>query len=425
MSDTPSPNGLSPSHTLTHICVDGVCHCDWRIAINDCQEHGAITIINIVNIALSAFVIVVGLALLFYRIVIKHHAVFELRSKKGFLRPKPVESMLLLLVIFNILRLLTSLILLIDVAPTNLIARSFLFEISWQFGYGGFALYLVGIAQALSETHKSIATGWLPSPLFVDILGSWFFLWPFVINNICSIVAGALATTNLQAAEVFTRLLYGFWFLHNSTITTAVLYSGWRLISILNRNLTKFKTSGARYTSIKKGIFKIKMIIAIIAVCLMTFATFLLLYGILRNMIIVNFPGSIFLAVIWTYLGPVTTIFVELAIIINPVIKDNPALALKSSGGDIMSEDTVEESYVTTESNSTLQGTMDLKTFDDIKHSQTQYEQVFHKHSAGPMKSSFVQKNYGRHQNRQTRTIENCDVEESSQIELTKSTGFQ
>lgn len=53
----------------------------------------------------------------------------------------------------------------------------------------------------------------------------------------------------------------------------------------------------------------------IIVVCLLLFAIFLLMYGALRDKIMVNVPGSIFLGVIWNYLGPVTTLCVEIAVI--------------------------------------------------------------------------------------------------------------
>lgn len=59
------------------------------------------------------------------------------------------------------------------------------------------------------------------------------------------------------------------------------------------------------------------MLVAIIINCLMMFATFLLLYGILRDLIMVNVPGSVFLSVVWTYLGPLATAAVELAIFVK------------------------------------------------------------------------------------------------------------
>jgi hypothetical protein len=45
------------------------------------------------------------------------------------------------------------------------------------------------------------------------------------------------------------------------------------------------------------------------------FAVFLLMYGVLRDKIMTSLPGSIALSAIWNLLGPITTIFVEAAII--------------------------------------------------------------------------------------------------------------
>lgn len=39
------------------------------------------------------------------------------------------------------------------------------------------------------------------------------------------------------------------------------------------------------------------------------------MYGILRDEIMINPPGSIFLGTIWNFLGPVTTLCVEIAVI--------------------------------------------------------------------------------------------------------------
>lgn len=53
----------------------------------------------------------------------------------------------------------------------------------------------------------------------------------------------------------------------------------------------------------------------LISVCLFMFAVFLLMYGVLRDKIMTSLPGSIALSAIWNLLGPITTIFVEAAII--------------------------------------------------------------------------------------------------------------
>ena len=51
----------------------------------------------------------------------------------------------------------------------------------------------------------------------------------------------------------------------------------------------------------------------------MLFATLLLLYGILRDQIMTSTAGSVFLGAVWTYLGTISTLLVELAVIIKYV----------------------------------------------------------------------------------------------------------
>ncbi|KAI9245211.1 hypothetical protein BDA99DRAFT_543723 [Phascolomyces articulosus] len=311
--------------TLLRHCNDqNVCHCDWRLTLTDCEESMAMYYINIVNIALCGLVVVV---------VIKGHSIWDHRhGTRGCLRPKPVDALLSMLMIFNALRLLSSVILVVDISPTNIIARSFMYEFPWQFGVGAFTLYMIGIGQTLADSHKVIATGWLPSPLSVDIIGLSLFISPFIIHNICSLIAGSFAYSNLWMAELFTHLLYGFWFLDNTLISFAVIFAGVRLINILKEHLIKFPASGPRYVAIKTGIIKIQMLVAITVICLMSFATLLLLYGILRNQIMINTAGSIFLGVVWSLLGPITTLSIELAIIINLSFDKNPAFGTSSSG---------------------------------------------------------------------------------------------
>ena len=48
--------------TLPRHCNDGgVCHCDWRLTIYDCEEANAMYYVYIINIALSGLVVAVGM----------------------------------------------------------------------------------------------------------------------------------------------------------------------------------------------------------------------------------------------------------------------------------------------------------------------------------------------------------------------------
>ncbi|KAI8355650.1 hypothetical protein EDC96DRAFT_264545 [Choanephora cucurbitarum] len=290
-------------------------------------------------------------------------------------------------------RLFSSAILIADIFP-DMISRSFIYEFPWQFGFGSFALYLIGIAQTLSDSHRVLASTWLPSARTVDFIGGYIFFSPFVINNIMSIVAGVMAERNLMIAQLFTRLLYIMWFVHCSTLCGAVIFAGVRLIAILREHLQKFNTSGPRYVSVQTGIFKIRAVVTIIAICLMMFAIFLLLFGILRELIVVNIYGSVILGAVWNFLGVVATTGVLVAVLINPKIDDNTDLGLKTSSAEKSGK---ENSQFATFSNFSAQeyssshydgspqtgakGTLSHNAFDELKLQQIQYQNVFQKHN--------------------------------------------
>ncbi|KAI8334958.1 hypothetical protein BC941DRAFT_430781 [Chlamydoabsidia padenii] len=326
--------------------------------------------------------------------VLKGHRLFDWGSNKGCLRPMPIDSMLFFLTFFNILRLLTSVLLVTDTSPGNWIARSFMFEFAWQFGYGSFALYLIGIAQTLADSHKAISSGWLPSPRTVDVIGLTFLFSPFILNNVCALVSGILAERNLHVAEIFVRILYVLWFYHCFSLACAVMLSGWRLVRILNRHLDKFQTTGPRGANIRAGIFKIRAVVMILSVCLLLFAAFLLLYGVLRNRIMTSTAGNLVLSGIWNWLAALTTLAVEGAILFSPNTEKKPSffgLKISSSGGkDNTTNNTTPNpsngmydthfSTFASSQDASFQGTLSHNAFDELKQQHLQYQQTCQEH---------------------------------------------
>lgn len=45
---------------IERLCVNGKCHCDWRLTIHDCEEADYLYYIYVINIALSAVVSIMG-----------------------------------------------------------------------------------------------------------------------------------------------------------------------------------------------------------------------------------------------------------------------------------------------------------------------------------------------------------------------------
>ncbi|KAI8982451.1 hypothetical protein BDF20DRAFT_867039 [Mycotypha africana] len=332
-----------------------------------------------------------GTLLLGHRLFVKGHRLFDINISQGCFRPKPIDCMLTFIIIFNALRLLSSTILIADIGP-DMISRAFMYEFPWQFGFGAFALYLIGIARTLADSHRVIANSWLPSPRLVDFIGGTIFLAPFIINNVMSLAAGILAERDLGLAQTFTRLLYIMWFIHCSGLSIAVFFSGYRLIRILEEHLEKFKATGPRYVSVKTGIFKIRLVMSIIVTCLLMFAVFLLVFGILRETIIIDTIGSIVLGGIWNFLGAVATLGVEFAIIFNPKIDESNSLGLKSSSAEKSTSQTdqyaiysnfspQEYSAVGSNNGKQAEGGGNNTAFDELKLQQLQYQKVFQKHN--------------------------------------------
>ncbi|KAI8877250.1 hypothetical protein K501DRAFT_198635 [Backusella circina FSU 941] len=330
--------------SLGRHCYNDICHCDWRVELYGCVESDAVRIINILNISISGLTSVIGLSILYHRIIIKGHSIMNFSPEKGLLRPKPIDSLLVFLTLFNILRLASSIILVADAASGNMVFRSFIFEFGWQFGFWGCAAYVIGIAQASAESHKSISTKWLPSPRIVDTAGFTFLIVPFVLNNTASITAAA-----------------------------TVIYCGSRLIQTLSEHLKKFSATGERSANIKTGIFKIRSIVILLSIALYSFAFFLLFYGILRDYIIINYVGSIFLCTVWNFLGPTTTLFIQLTIIFNPKMDkkiSNTAIKGSSSGQPTTVFESQNATRLNGGMNMTFQDTLTNTALDNLKLKQ-------------------------------------------------------
>ncbi|KAI8879797.1 hypothetical protein K501DRAFT_192749 [Backusella circina FSU 941] len=302
-------------HSLERHCYGDACYCDLRLSIYDCVGSNVARVVNIINIALSALLTVVGFTLVYHRIVIKGYTFIDSNPKKGLLRPKPIDCMLLFITIFNSIRLVCSIILVLDVAADNMTFRSFIYEWGFQWGLTGFTLYLIGIAQTLAESHKAISDSWLPSPFIVDAIGISIIFASHVGNTILAVGAGIMARSNIKAAEIFVQVNYIVWFVLTASVAFSVLYCGSRLLKTLKSHIKRFNTSNERYLNIKNGIFKIRVMMGLIVFCLLAFSVSVFVYGILRNTVIKNYIGSVILCVSWNMLGPLTVVFIQVSII--------------------------------------------------------------------------------------------------------------
>lgn len=92
----------------------------------------------------------------------------------------------------------------------------------------------------------------------VDIIGSTIFLAPFIVNIPIALATGAMSYHNQYVADALARTHYVLWFVHCCNLTVAVLFSGTKLVHILNGHLGKIAPGGPRYDAIKTGIFKVR-----------------------------------------------------------------------------------------------------------------------------------------------------------------------
>ncbi|KAI9317601.1 hypothetical protein BX666DRAFT_1877478 [Dichotomocladium elegans] len=185
-----------------------------------------------------------------------------------------------------------------------------MFDIPWQFGYGGLLIYVVNIAESIAHSRNS-GKGLPFSPFTVDTLGLFLFIVPFVVNNALNIASGAIHRTHLYAAETLQRLLYLSWTLCTGALAAAAVYFGIWVIRFLNARAHMSQTSGM--------ILKLQVAVISFAICLAGFAIFLGIYGASRDRIMANPIGNMILAIVWNYWGTFGSLFAMLAVTLRTI----------------------------------------------------------------------------------------------------------
>ncbi|ORZ22024.1 hypothetical protein BCR42DRAFT_405336 [Absidia repens] len=300
------------SKSLYYVCVEGTCHCDFRISVINCAQEYEMRMVYYVTIGITSVVVLFGLFLLFKRICIQGHTFLDKRSSKGCLRPHPMDCLLLFCTIFNILRLFDNGILVTNVA-NNYVVRTFFWEISWEFLYTGFVLYVLGLALTLRDSHQAVSKGWLPSAKSIDRSITLLLISMVVTNMTCAFASGALAESNHPAARGFTYALYYCWFVYCAILAVTILYCGIRLVRILESHLDNFTMPRHRINNIKTGIFKIKGMVCVGFFGAIIYGVSMLMFAILRQKILITSGGGLTLSLIWNLMGPIVTGGVEFA----------------------------------------------------------------------------------------------------------------
>ncbi|KAI7868233.1 hypothetical protein BDF14DRAFT_563612 [Spinellus fusiger] len=211
----------------------------------------------IVGVFLALTVTTVGSILLFHRMYYRGQRLFTYCAQTKFIRPRPVDSMLFFFLMYNIARIIQVIIVITDVSP-NIVFRSFLYELPWQFGVAGFSCYFFGIAHTVADTSEKIYTDWFDNPKLIDVVCTCIIFAPFISNNIYSIVAGNYAQNGLiQDATVTTRAMYFMWTLYFAIVFIFIFVAGCRLLRLLNKNMDSRNGYACNLDHIKTCAFKL------------------------------------------------------------------------------------------------------------------------------------------------------------------------
>ncbi|GAB5587731.1 hypothetical protein Unana1_02631 [Umbelopsis nana] len=258
-------------------------------------------------------------------------------TRRGYLRPQPVETLLVFAFIFNIIRMIHSVVI-VNNSAENYVFRSFLFEFPWQFGFGAFAAYLWGIATTVFDSETVMDGGWRLSQADISKIGLAFVLSPMITNNICSVASGVYAQRgDAYRADIFARLLYAFWTFYCLTLAICVLYAGIRLMRLLDLHL-QMLGSGKRYELVKTGRMKVRMIMTVTGACLSCFVLILFPYAVCRNLIQNSTPANVLWAILWNYAGPMASILIEIALFIDPRMFGGPSFSVNGSSSERKNE---------------------------------------------------------------------------------------
>ncbi|KAI8336359.1 hypothetical protein BC941DRAFT_428999 [Chlamydoabsidia padenii] len=323
-----------PPNVSTHWrpCVDGICYCDWRLTITNCYDEKLLRYINIVILALTVPVIIIGIGLLYHRLVNLKQVIFEYRN--NFLRPRAMESILFFMVLHNILRLVQAISVVTDTAQ-NIIFRQFIFEFSFEMGYTTLGVYLFGIVHALRESDRVIFDQWMYSPLFADILCTSIIVSPYITNTICSLGAGISGYMGLMdQANAFTQALYTVWTAHCVVICSLTILAAYRLLNILNAHIKRKEETNTNIdvSKVKLGASKVKIIASTSSICMFLYSGVAITYGTLRVQIITHVPYNIFLFIAWNGLSLLASSLIAFSVILNPRMKLSLLFTSDTSG---------------------------------------------------------------------------------------------
>ncbi|CAG8555371.1 10005_t:CDS:2 [Diversispora eburnea] len=279
------------------------CFCDWRVQIKGCpSEENFLQDLYITNTVMCFLVFLMITALLIWRTSVKGQRLIarDTYNEMGILRPRPLECFLLLNMFHICARLLYSVCLLSDYLPNNLLKELF-HDVTFTISLASLALYLIGLIYTIPRSHtmprrlnsytrpynssEDIKEVWVPLPIMVDSFGFFVLLGPIVSLNALAIISGFyMDKGNSKIAN--------FWItIHYETKETS------------RENPTKLK-------SLKQGLKKLRLVLAILLCVLLFFATSSLLFGLFRTFLLTSPFISRALAACWILIVPMMNVII-------------------------------------------------------------------------------------------------------------------
>ncbi|CAG8476861.1 6664_t:CDS:2 [Ambispora gerdemannii] len=389
-------------------CLKTQCLCDFRLSIKDCnykqdQDYTLLWENSYILVATTCFLVgFVQLIVLRYRIqrlkrrwrnnntILNsanagqefHAFLIQKANNIGMIRPKPVETFLLLTALFNIIRGVDCVLVITNALSDYAvkeeqqliiklaIKRAAIFEIGWQFAFWGILCYLIGalytIPHTLNLTRDINTTSyikvWMPTPFFMDLFALFLVVGPISTLILFSVMSGLFANQgNFVSANFYRRVHYAFWVFYLLVMATGLLYFGDRLVKSIQSRIRHMKRSSSarddKIMILKKAISNVKTTV----ICLASIVSFLslisILYAIIREQIHKDATGNILFGLAWILVCPVSFGIATIGIIFGGSFTENI-----TSSSIIPSKNRGSDGLVTHDSNISSRNTSKFST---------------------------------------------------------------
>ncbi|ORX53105.1 hypothetical protein DM01DRAFT_1050815 [Hesseltinella vesiculosa] len=235
-----------------------------------------------------------------------------------FPRPKPIESLALFGFLFNLDRMIHSIIMLTDAAPWPAF-RLVLYDFAWIFGFSAFSCYFFGVAHTIAASNKIFYKTWQQHSERVDVMCAAVLLIPYILFPTFNILTGIYAAQgDYGMAAHYTSVNYFVWTCFGFILSLMVLFGGIRLFTILDANIQSKANQGIKDVKMINGSYKVKLTVFIGCLTIWTVCVIACLFAAARETIVTTYNYSIVLTYVIALDGTAATTVIALVILIDP-----------------------------------------------------------------------------------------------------------